>query len=332
MSVTKIAELAGVSTMTVSRVINDDPRVRPQTADIVRKVIAKLDYVPPSAKIDGRRRKSRSVSGLHTGRIAVLIPDTDADAMRTTLSGRLLHGIDGPAERRSLQLLLTRLSAPMTLPPCIDRRQIDGVIVRSGDVPWLPAALKGVPSVWIFDGTDPREPVDRVNVDEAAVAQLAAGRLQDDGHKRLAVVNDDPMHLAYRRRTDAFIQSVTSRGNSVDVLELESIETEGLTRQIKELLTRSNGPTGLFLPGTGPVISRVCQAVRSAGFEPGKSIELIGCGHDQAVIEAIHPQPANIDIQPEAIGEAAVDLLLWRLANPKAVCRSTIIQPKLIEP
>ncbi len=332
MSVAKIAKLAGVSRMTVSRVINEDPRVRPETARQVRKAIAELDYVPPSPEIDGRRRRARSVSGLHTSRIAVLFPDTNADAMRTTLSGRLLHGIDGPVERKSLQLLLTRLPSRNTLPRCIDRRQVDGVIVRSSDLPWLPVALKGIPYVWVFDLIDSASPCDNVNVDNDSVGRMAVTHLTDQGHRHLAAINDIPGHPAHEQRIKAFVQFARDRNCHVKTLQLADIEIGHVITEMSNLLKSDESPTGLFVPGSGPFISCVQRAVRGAGFEPGQPIDLIGCGHNHYLIEAMYPQPANIDIQPEAIGEAAIDLLLWRLSNPTAACRSTIIQPKLVMP
>ncbi len=331
MSVAKIAEMAGVSRMTVSRVINKDARVRPQTAALVREAIVKLNYVPPSPRVDGRRRRSRSVSGLHTGRIAMLIPDTSADAMRTTLSGRLLHGIDGPIERHSLQLLLARLPAPGELPSFIDRRQVDGVIVRSGDAPWLPTALQDIPSVWIFEGNDSGGSRDRVDADDRAIGRLAADYLQGRGHQRLAVVDHLPKHVAHHRRRESFIQCVESRCNTAVFLRLEGIDADSLGAPVRRLMESDDHPTGIFLPGTGPIISRVQHAVCDAGCKPGQSVELIGCGHDHHLIEAMYPQPANLDIQPEAIGEAAIELLLWRLAHPAAACRSIVLQPKLCE-
>lgn len=332
MSVTEVAKRSGVSRMTVSRVINNDPRVNPDTARLVRKIIADLNYVPPSAEEDGRRRRSRSVSGLHTSRIVVLIPDTNPDAMRTTLSGRLLHGIDGPTEKNKLQMILARLPAAETLPRSIDRRQTDGVIVRYGDPPWLAEALKDIPCVWVFDGQGTGAQRDRVNVDNTAVGRLAADYLSGRGHRCFAAVDGNPRHPAHVERVRAFCAQAEQSGTPVLTLETDPRDADAMRADLQKLLSSRKKPTGLFLPGSGPFISRTQHAVRAAGFRPGEAIDLIGCGHNRDLIEAMYPQPANIDIQPEAIGEAAVELLLWRLAHPDDAHRCTLIQPKIVLP
>jgi len=332
MSVTEVAKMAGVSRMTVSRVVNDDPRVKPETARQVRAAIATLNYVPPSPLSDGRRRKSRSVVGLHTSRIAVLIPDTNADAMRTTLSGRLLHGVDGPVDEHRLQMLLTRLPAPRTLPACIDRRQVDGVLVRYIDSAWLFDALSDIPVVWIFSSALVGEARDHVDTDDTAVGTLALDFLRGRGHRHLATFNDMHGHPAHLRRIERFSQKARIDGPPPRRVDMDGIGQEALNRQFARLLQPDDRPTGFFLPGTGLIVSRVQHAIRAAGFLPGQDIDLIGCGHDHHLVEAMYPQPANIDIQPEAIGTAAAELLIWRLGNPAAPVRQVTIPPKLMLP
>ncbi|BAM05183.1 substrate-binding domain-containing protein [Phycisphaera mikurensis] len=333
MSVTKVAELAGVSRMTVSRVINDDPRVKPETARGVRLAIAELGYVPPSASDDGRRSRSGSVAGRHTGRIAVLIPDTSADAMRTTLTGRLLHGIDGPVGRNKLQLLLTRLPRERALPASIDRRQVDGVIVRASDSAWVRRALRKMPVVWVFDSDTLDDACDCVDADDEAIGRLAAEHLIAAGHRRLASINEIAGHASYARRLRAFAGRAREAGIEARAAEVPGRDQAAIDRRVAGLLRqkpRGGGTDGLFLPGVGPMVACVQRAVRAAGREPGVEAGLIGCGHDRHVIEAMHPQPANIDIQAEAIGAAAAELLLWRLANPGAPARRRVIAPRLV--
>ncbi len=58
-TVFQVAEVAGVSIKTVSRVINREPNVRPSTRDRVNQVIAELDYRPDEAARNLARLRSR---------------------------------------------------------------------------------------------------------------------------------------------------------------------------------------------------------------------------------------------------------------------------------
>src|SRR5438309_9728980 len=62
-----VASLAGVSPMTVSRVINESDRVSPKTQRRVEKAIAELGYIPS--------RLARGLSARRTGTLAVIVPD-----------------------------------------------------------------------------------------------------------------------------------------------------------------------------------------------------------------------------------------------------------------
>src|SRR6266498_5079290 len=62
-----VARLSGVSSMTVSRVINESERVRPETRQRVEQAIAELGYVPS--------RLARGLSRQRTGTLAVIVPD-----------------------------------------------------------------------------------------------------------------------------------------------------------------------------------------------------------------------------------------------------------------
>ena len=62
-----VASLAGVSPMTVSRVINESDRVSPDTQRRVEKAIAELGYIPS--------RLARGLSARRTGTLAVIVPD-----------------------------------------------------------------------------------------------------------------------------------------------------------------------------------------------------------------------------------------------------------------
>ena len=63
MSISKVAKLAGVSSSTVSRVINNHPRVAPETAQSVRRAMHTLNYTP-SDRRPGPKPASRNRNGV----------------------------------------------------------------------------------------------------------------------------------------------------------------------------------------------------------------------------------------------------------------------------
>jgi LacI family transcriptional regulator len=310
MSLTEVARLAGVSAATVSRVLNGDPRVRRETAERVATAMVDLDYRPPDAT-DRRRSDARSRMGRHTGRIALLIPDTNVEALRTPLSGRLLHGMDAPLHEAGLELSLTRLPGPETLPRTLDRRHTDGVIVRAAahTPAWLAEALRHLPHVWIFETTGADDGADRVVPDNVAVAHVAAEWLLARG-RRLGLVLAWREHPEMARRAAEFTAAVRAAGGEVTAAtDAEALPT---------------GLDGVFVPESGQL------AATHRRVTP-RGTALIACTNDAALRTALQPPPACLDIQPEAIGAAAVELLVRRLAQPNAPARRIVQAPRLVE-
>jgi DNA-binding LacI/PurR family transcriptional regulator len=82
MSITRVAKLAGVSSSTVSRVINNHPRVAPETAEAVRKAMEKLNYTP-SDRRPGPKPSLRTRTGAANIAFLVLAPPATARRRRS---------------------------------------------------------------------------------------------------------------------------------------------------------------------------------------------------------------------------------------------------------
>jgi len=171
-----VARLAGVSHQTVSRVLNNHPNVRVETARRVRAAIAELGYRP-----------NRAARALVTGRSQLL----GVVALNTTLYGpaSLLTAFEQAAGSAGFAVSVGSV-------PSLDRQSISAVVERhldqrvAGIVAIAPVAsaaeaLQGltadVPLVTV-DG-DPERPGTGVTVDQAAGARAATEHLLAAGHR-----------------------------------------------------------------------------------------------------------------------------------------------------
>src|SRR5207302_525975 len=118
MSINKVAKLAGVSSSTVSRVINNHPRVAPETAQNVRKAMQELNYTP-SDRRPGPKPSFRSRTGV--ANIAFLVLGTSR-SRATPAFEFLLRGVSTGASRNDLNLIFNHLSDPDHIPPRLRRR------------------------------------------------------------------------------------------------------------------------------------------------------------------------------------------------------------------
>jgi DNA-binding LacI/PurR family transcriptional regulator len=328
----QVAERAGVSKMTVSRAVNRDPRVSTETNQAIQKAIKELGFVPRSAVEDGRRRRSRSRRGLHQGRIAALIPDTNLVAMQTPLTGRLIAGIDRAINQHQLQMMVSRLPAPGVLPNFFNQRQIDGVIVRDGHATdWVTQALlaQDLPSVWIF-GCEVGTKVDVVDTDDAAIGHLAAAHLLSNRHQRVLVLDDYPFHPKHRSREHHLRNAILAAGGTCETILLNGLDPARAIERVLQAIPEGKPAPGIFTPGTGQIVNVCVEVVRLLALK-GMRIGLVACENDPDLASRIQHPMANFDLHGEALGEAAVELLVNRLANPSAPPRTMTIEPTLVQ-
>lgn len=340
MSIVDVAKVAGVSIATVSRVMNHRLKVAPATVKRVEDAMAKVGYAPPSAE---RRvgRPRRSPSEIRTGNVAVLFPDLSSVALRTPLSGRLLHGIEEALRNKGLHMLVTRLAGPDKLPPGLDTRRVDGMLIRRPEVALerMIAELRQIPLVWLFEHAKLPLMGDVVAEDNRACGQLAANYLWERGNRKVAFINLSPTHTSFRTRWFAFEETIRQLGASVEPIgpttgDFAALSDAGkaslAAEQVDRLMSLAEPPTGIFVPGSDAQVIDVYRALKNRGLQIGRDVDLVGGFNDMNSLNVLDPNLPIIDIQAEAIGGAAVDMLLWRLRNPKEPQRTLVVAPKLI--
>lgn len=330
-SLVKVSKVAGVSKSTVSRVLNQDPRVSQEAIRAVQEAVARLGYVRP----EGMGRPRRSSNGLTKGNIALVFPDTNPAAIRTVLSGQILLGVEEVFRARGINLTITGLPAPDRLPTAVEQRQVDGCLIR-GTAPEAGRrsfieSFGRLPCVMVFA---PKGPVpdrwDIVLEDNESIARMALDFLVSRRRRRLAFVSTQPEHASFRVRQRAFIELAEQASLPVHVVSSSTFTVEKLIEQA--LALPGGRPDGIFVPGIDDAVVEAYRALAARGVAVGRDLDLISCCNDGVRLATLDPKLPNIDINAEAIGRAAAETLLWRLKNPKDPQRRLTIAPSLVDP
>src|SRR5687768_1166244 len=132
MSLQRVAQLAGVSLSTVSRVVNEHPKVAPDTAAAVKLIAQQLGFTLTAR---GRRNGSNGNGKHYAGRntIVFLVFGTSG-TNATPAFEKLLRGVSDAAYANDLSLVLAFVSDPGHIPPRLLERPLDGVLCH-GDQP-----------------------------------------------------------------------------------------------------------------------------------------------------------------------------------------------------
>lgn len=336
-SMQMVAKLAGVSTSTVSRVVNDDPRVAAATAEAVRRAMRQISFTPGARR--GSARTMGSVRAPSAGSIAVLvfgssIPDCG-------LFERLLRGAGQGAAANDLEMLCTFMGDSIQLPPRLLQGKVDGLLLI-GDEPHatLQPSLQGLACVWLV--SDRRRPVwgDLVSPDHAQVAELAARYLIRQGHGHTALLTLDEGSGPANLRAASFDAACRSAGAKSTILQFPAemgtkscIPVVAVEALVTQLLNLKPMPTGLFIgqETLAPMIE-LELARRGVRVQVGGDVEMVAYT-TQGAHSPILARSAVVDVCPAAIGQRAVEQLLWRGRNQTVRDRmQLLIEPILREP
>lgn len=208
-----VAAEAGVSTQTVSRVINDRIDVAETTRKHVREVIERLGYRPSALARSMIRQRSHTIGVVTAG-------------LRYIGPSRVLHGITNAAEERNYGLLLKQLPTfgSTAVESILDRlveRRVEGVIWAVPEVgnnhDWLQehTTRLGVPVVVV---TSTRQPpaTGTVNIDNYLGGKLATQHLLDQGYRHIGHISGPLDWYESRQRKAAWADVLAEAGLPVD--------------------------------------------------------------------------------------------------------------------
>ena len=342
MSIVKVAELAGVSSSTVSRVINDHPRVAPETAQAVRQAMASLSYVPSDRRPGPKPLKRERVQNCTIKLLALGgIRGTDTPGFSELLSStaRAASGV-------GFRFSFSHVPDAETLAAELRDEAVDGLLLH-GKVPDSASRdrLMRYPTVWLMGNRPRPDWGDQVMPDGYAIGELAAQHLKDQGHEHVAFLNLDDNFWALRTYGHAFVRTAETLGVQVTDLSYKREQTHGywqthqsaaIERLVDDLLALQPRPTGAFVADDmqvaqiQPALQR--RGIRIGGRNSGE-IDLISCNNEVPYLASLSPRPRSIDIRLAAIGRRAVEQLQWRVQHRTVEERFRIsVSPRLTDP
>ena len=206
MSIVQVAKYAGVSTATVSRVLNSVPVVRESTVRSVRAAMEALKYDPMEVK-RGPRPGTRRTTAKRCGMIAILTVGLHREKLRFPVTSVVVEAITRSAKQSGVRVLLDEMPDLTDVSSIITNREVDGAVVFLADeapLEVLERLHREVPIVWAMGGQAGPLPVDHVSENNIAVGYLAHQYLHGRGCRNMAFLTLIPHKRNARQRGQAF--------------------------------------------------------------------------------------------------------------------------------
>lgn len=306
-----VARLAGVSPMTVSRVMNGETTVRQITRSKVAAAVSALNYVPNQA--------ARRLAGSQLSRVGVLYTNPSAGYLSEFLVGLL-----NEASRNNVQLVVEKCESGELIEAQARRliaNGVDGIILPPplGDNPLLIdiIAKSGKPAVTIACGQpDPR--VSAVSIDDYRAAFQMTSHLIALGHQRIGFVIGHPNQTASGHRLAGFRAALAEKGMPVYAeLIAQGLFTyrSGLDAA-EHLLAMAQRPTAIFASNDDMAAAVVAIAQRQGLDVPG---DLTVAGFDDTPLAStIWPQLTTVRQPIAEMAEAAVQCMVRQIRAQRA--------------
>ncbi|PHQ61233.1 MAG: LacI family transcriptional regulator [Sphingobium sp.] len=310
-TINDVARRAGVSPMTVSRVINGEQVVRPETREKVQAAIAALNYAPSAA--------ARSLAGGDEIRIGLLYSNPSASYLSEFLVGSLdqasRSGIDLVVEKWDEQTSVQDVVAHLL------RGRIDGVVLPPPlcDLQEMVEALTaaGIPAVAVATGRPPAD-LSAVSIDDRQAAYEMTRHLIALGHTRIGFIKGNPNQTASAKRFEGYVEALQQAGLAIqDELIAQGYFTyrSGLDAA-EHIMALADPPTAVFASNDDMAAATVAIAHRSGLDVPG---DLTVCGFDDSSLATtIWPELTTIRQPISAMSRAAVEVLVRRLKGRRS--------------
>ena len=271
-TVADVARLAGVSPMTVSRVVNREQKVQSNTREKVEAAISQLGYVPNLA--------ARSLAGGRQYRIALLHSNPSASYLSEFLVGSLAE-----ASALDAQLVLEYCAdseSTAALVQKVTKHRVDAVLLPPplSDDDALVSALHsaGFPIAQVATGA-PASFAVSVSIDDEAAAHALTSRLIDLGHRRIGLITGDSNQTVSALRRSGYRRALQEAGLTAEAcLEVPGDFTyrSGFSATQK-LLQLSPRPSAIFACNDDMAAAAIATAHR-LGIDVPR--ELAVCGFD----------------------------------------------------
>jgi len=319
-----IAKLSGFSRSTVSRVLNHDQRVNPDTRETIQKIIEEHNFYPNLA--------ARGLASGHTNVLGVIIPAGVPSLFTDPYFPLLLQGVSATCNQKDYSVMLSISDVhyeKRLLGRLIHNKLVDGVIVAStliGDPMLTTLTNSDLPFVII--GRQPNLEANDVDVDNRHAARLGVNYLIGQGYNRIAHITGPLNQKPGVERFDGYKDALISNGVRVDSkLVAEGNFTEvGGYMGMKKLLSAK--PDVVFAASDMTAIGAL-RCLNENGLSVPEDIALLGFD-DIPVSANITPSLTTIRQPIYTMGKAAADMLIDIVSNGSKELQHLILPTELV--
>jgi LacI family transcriptional regulator, galactose operon repressor len=315
-----VAALAGVGIKTVSRVINDEANVSPQTRERVERAVLALNFKP-----------NQSAGALRRGDRKTLTLGLLLDAVDNPFSALINRAVETVAYRRETAVLAASSDndpdRERLMVDAFTRRRVDGLILSpiTEDQGYLHVEREqGTPLVFV-DRPPTGLLADAVITNNFEATIEATRHLINHGHRQIAHLGN--ASAASAARQFGFTKALAEAGlahNSIQLCGLRS--DQEIDEAVRGLMQLDTPPTALFTSQYQVTLGAI-RALHDLQLE--RRVALVGFD-DLVLADLVRPAITVIAPDPSQLGTIAAERIFARLDGDRSSVQTVLVAAKLI--
>ncbi|HIX99154.1 LacI family DNA-binding transcriptional regulator [Eubacterium sp. ER2] len=306
-----IAQMAGVSVATVSRVIHGNGYVKKETRDLVEEILIQTNY---------QRPKGQTVKVQTYNTIAVLLPN-----ITDSFYAEILTGLNDPFEKAHFNIMYFSSNEDekkeLELIRELSHQNIDGIIIspvnnKGAFLPATISALQDLSVPVVVVGRDMKcSSFDNIFMAEQEGAFDATSLLLRNGHERIAIMCGKPEILYMHQRHQGYIDALTNCGKPVNpnYVKFGPSKIDTAYEMASDLFSLSPPPTAIFTADTIFTLGLV-KYLLTHDLQIGKDISIVAFG-DVELLWSLNFNITSIVKRTFSIGEYAAETILKRISS-----------------
>jgi LacI family transcriptional regulator len=322
-----IAKALNITASTVSRALNDNPRISEETKKSVHKIARKLNYQPNNIAAALRNGKSKI--------LGVIVPRIDRSFFSSAV-----RGIEEIANTAGYNVMICQThenyqKEVATVEALLNAR-VEGVIASySKDTVkfdhFLKVKEKGIPLV-LFDRTNDELNVSQVAIDDFLGAYYATTHLIEQGYSRIAHFTNIRKISIFKERLRGYQKALADRGIPFDeaLVQESNLQFEDGRRCMQKLLELPNPADAVFSASALSAMGAV-HVLKENGKKIPEEVGVVGFS-DESFASLTDPQLTTVDQHSIHLGNKAAEIFLEELSGgvKKFIPQKVVLKPDLI--
>ncbi|MBM7646633.1 LacI family transcriptional regulator [Scopulibacillus daqui] len=318
-----VAEKAGVSIATVSKVINNTGKISDKTKQKVLKIMEEINYQPSVV--------ASALTGKQTNTIGFLIPD-----IANPFHAEMARSVEDRGHELGFSVVMCNtdgnLDKEAQYLEWLQRKRVDGIIL--GSAAQNNAIIKElikqeIPAALI--ATDmPSLSVNAVLVDDFLGGYQAISHLTSLGHTDIAFLAGNLNNVMEKERLRGYKQALQEAGAAFDRKNLltNNFSFDDAKRSMKKLIESGRRPTAVFAFNDLLAIGAI-HGAKEAGLKIPDDLSVIG--FDNTLLAAVNDPPLTTIAQPiQDMGRTVTDLLVKEIKGGNTVKQRVVLLPELV--